>query len=102
MERKIEIVFTKGIKMEPTPEQVAPIFALLMGAIGLMVGLTVLILTLVVWCKVFSKAGYNWAPGLLMLIPIANIVMMLILAFSDWPILKEIRELKTQPQQIAE
>jgi hypothetical protein len=30
----------------------------------------------------------------LMFIPIANLVMFLVLAFSEWPILKELRALK--------
>ena len=47
-------------------------------------------------CKVFSKAGYSWALGLLMLVPVANIIMPFVLAFSDWPVLKELRSLKQQ------
>ena len=62
--------------------------------IGLLVGLTTTIITVVAFCKIFSKAGYCWALGLLMFIPIANLVMFLVLAFSEWPILKELRALK--------
>ena len=49
---------------------------------------------LVVWpfCKIFSKAGYHWALGLLMIVPIANIIMPFILAFGDWPALKATNE----------
>ena len=47
------------------------------------------------WGKIFSKTGYGWALGLLMLIPIANLIMLLVLAFGDWPVLKE---LKAQPK----
>ena len=39
------------------------------------------VLFVVVYCKIYSRAGYPWAMGLLMLIPIVNLVMMLILAF---------------------
>jgi hypothetical protein len=53
-------------------------------------------LTLIIWCKLFSKAGYSWALGLLMLVPIANIVMCFYLAFGDWPVLQELRRLKQQ------
>ncbi len=62
--------------------------------IGLLVGLTTTIIMVVALCKIFSKAGYCWALGLLMFIPIANLVMFLVLAFSEWPILKELRALK--------
>ena len=45
---------------------------------------------LVVWpfCKIFSKAGYHWALGILMIVPFANIIMPFVLAFGDWPALK--------------
>lgn len=56
--------------------------------------LAILALVVVVYCRIFGKAGYPWALGLLMFVPIANIVMILILAFGDWPILKELRALK--------
>ena len=64
--------------------------------IALIVLFAVIIKILIVWifCRIFSKAGFSWALGLLMLVPIANIVMPLILAFSEWPIQKELRELK--------
>jgi hypothetical protein len=62
--------------------------------IGVMVWLVVMIIAVVALCKIFSKAGYCWALGLLMFVPIANLVMFLVLAFSDWPILKELRALK--------
>lgn len=58
------------------------------------VGLLFFSLTIVIWCKIFSKAGYSWALGLLMLVPVANLVMMLVLAFSDWPVHRELRLLK--------
>jgi len=62
--------------------------------IGGVVWLVAMIITVVAFCKIFSKAGYCWALGLLMLVPIANLVMFLVLAFSEWPILKELRALK--------
>jgi len=74
--------------------ELAPVFALGFSLIILFVGLVVFVLTIVIWCKIFSKAGYSWALGLLMLVPIANLVMMLVLAFSDWPVHRELRLLK--------
>ncbi len=62
--------------------------------IGGVVWLVAMIITVIAFCKIFSKAGYCWALGLLMLVPIANLVMFLVLAFSEWPILKELRALK--------
>ena len=43
------------------------------------------------FCRIFSKAGYSWAFGLLMLLPFSEIVIPLILALIDWPVCKELR-----------
>jgi hypothetical protein len=48
------------------------------------------------FCKIFSKAGYSWAFGLITLIPMAEIVIPLILAFMDWPVCKELRLFKQE------
>lgn len=53
-------------------------------------------ITLLIWCKLCSKAGYSWALGLLMLVPVANIVLPFYLAFADWPVQRELRQLKPQ------
>jgi hypothetical protein len=73
---------------------VAPVFALIFGLVGFFFFLLFTALAIVIWCKIFSKAGYSWAFGLLMLVPIANLIMLLVLAFSDWPVHKELRLLK--------
>ena len=49
------------------------------------------------FCKIFSKAGYSWAFGLLMLLPFSELIIPLILAFMDWPVCKEFRLLKQEP-----
>ena len=49
---------------------------------------------LLISCMIFYKAGYSWALGLLMLVPIANIVLIFVLAFGDWPVRRELRQLK--------
>ena len=54
----------------------------------------IVILNIVIWCKIFSRAGYGWAMGLLMLIPPVNFIMMLVLAFSEWPIQREVNALR--------
>jgi len=52
-----------------------------------------------VFCKIFSKAGYSWALGLLLLIPVVNIIMAFFLAFADWPVRKELRQLKQRQEK---
>lgn len=56
--------------------------------------LLIIPLKLLIACKIFHKTGYSWGLGLLMLVPIANIIMILVLAFGDWPVRRELRQLK--------
>ena len=63
----------------------------------IMVTLISTAIAILVWCKLFAKAGYSWALGLLVLVPIANIVLPIYLAFADWPIHKKLRQLR-QPR----
>ena len=50
----------------------------------------VLTLVLVVWpfWRIFSKAGFQGALSLLMLVPIVNMFVPIYLAFTEWPALK--------------
>jgi hypothetical protein len=75
---------------------IAPIFAALLIMLIVFVVLVVIAIKLLIFCKIFSKAGYSWALGLLMMIPIANIIMAFFLAFADWPVRRELRRLKQQ------
>ena len=69
-----------------------PIMLVLIG----LVVVTVVALKIVIFCKIFAKTGYGWALGLLMLVPIADIIMAFVLAFGDWPVCRELRALKQQ------
>ena len=51
------------------------------------------LMVLVVW-KLTAKTGYPGALGLLYFVPIANLVFLLILAFGEWPIHRELKMLK--------
>ena len=46
------------------------------------------ILPVIAFWKICSKAGFPAALGLLMIIPIANIILPLYLAFTPWPALR--------------
>jgi len=48
----------------------------------------------VVFGKISSKAGYPRWHGLVMLIPILNVVPIVIFAFSTWPIETKVLELE--------
>jgi hypothetical protein len=70
--------------------------AFAMLAIFGVIGLIVLIFFVIVYWRIFSKAGYPGALGLLMFVPIANLVIILVLAFGEWPILSELKRLRMQ------
>ena len=74
----------------------APFIGMIFFLILILFALLTSILMVVAYCKICSKTGHNWALGLLMLVPVANYVLPLILAFTDWPIQKELRLLKQQ------
>jgi uncharacterized membrane protein len=45
-----------------------------------------LILFLVIWCTIFSKAGYSGWMGVWLIVPILNIVIIVIFLFNKWPV----------------
>jgi energy-coupling factor transporter transmembrane protein EcfT len=55
-------------------------------------GLLAVILAIIPAWKVVAKAGYNGAWSLLIFVPLVNIVMMYVFAFSEWP-----KERQTMP-----
>ncbi len=77
----------------------APVFGVALIIFVVFVLLIVTAVKILIYCRIFSNAGYCWALGLLMLIPIANIIMLFVLAFGDWPVQKELRLLKQQLQK---
>jgi hypothetical protein len=88
----------KGKLMETMvhAERVAPAVGAAAFLAIMLLSILLTVLAVVVYCMIFHKAGYSWALGLLMLVPIANIIMVLVLAFGDWPIRKELRRLRQQ------
>jgi ABC-type spermidine/putrescine transport system permease subunit II len=68
------------------------------GPIGSFVIIALFAITLIVlavaFYKLFQKAGYSGAIGLLMLVPVVNLGVALYLAFAEWPILTELTRLK--------
>jgi len=66
---------------------------------GFFVGLIAVAIIVLIFCKIFSKAGYSWALGLLILVPIADIIMAFYIAFADWPVQKEVRQLRQQQEK---
>jgi hypothetical protein len=48
--------------------------------------------------RICSKTGYSGALGLLVFVPVANIFLLFFLAFSKWPIEKQIEQLQPEAQ----
>jgi len=87
-----------GAPFQHCPD-VAPVIIAIFAIFAIFFALIVVIIKVLIFCKIFSKAGYCWALGLLMLVPIVNIIMPFVLAFADWPIQKELRLLKQQQEK---
>jgi len=51
-------------------------------------------LMVVIWWKIFDKAGKSAPLSLLMLVPLVNFYMMFHIAFSEWPVRRELDELR--------
>ena len=63
------------------------LFSLVAGLIGL-------IFAIIIYWRIFSKAGYSGARSLLMLIPVVNLIIIIMFAFSEWPIQQELNRLR--------
>jgi uncharacterized membrane protein YhaH (DUF805 family) len=71
--------------------EAVPVFVIGVIVLALLV---IVPLKLLIACMIFHKTGYSWALGLLMLVPIVNILMIFVLAFGDWPVRRELRQLR--------
>ncbi|MGO8723310.1 MAG: hypothetical protein ACLQRM_11340 [Acidimicrobiales bacterium] len=56
------------------------------------IGLIFVVVLIVAAARILPKAGYSAWFSLLLLIPLVNLVMVLVFAFSDWPVDKELRQ----------
>ncbi len=80
------VAFTTG----PGPAEVLIILAVVFFS------LLVMAVQVVAFCMIFRKTGHHWALGFLIIIPLADLIVPLVLGFTDWPIAKELRTLKQQ------
>ncbi|WP_165067719.1 hypothetical protein [Paludisphaera rhizosphaerae] len=59
-----------------------------MAAVGPMEVLVLHLLILWPVCRICSRAGFHWALGLMALVPGLLFVLLLVLAFAEWPALR--------------
>ena len=72
-----------------------------MRSIGLpeqwfLLGVGASLIPLIPFWKIFSKAGYPGAMGLIMLVPSLSLIMLFYLGFAEWPVLRELERLRRQ------
>jgi hypothetical protein len=53
-----------------------------------------LIVLAIAFYRLYQKAGFSGAIGLLMLVPVVNLGVALYLAFAEWPVLAELARVK--------
>jgi hypothetical protein len=58
--------------------------------------LTMLVFTAWVWWRIFAKTGHGGWMGILMLVPLANLIVFIMLAFGEWPIERELEAWRAQ------
>ena len=75
------------------------VFSLVFILIILFFALASIVLTIVIWWKILSKAGFPGALGLLALVPLVNLICLIIFAFAEWPIQKELKAYRAMTSQ---
>ncbi len=50
--------------------------------------LLAILLTIIPFWRIFSKAGYSGWFSILMIIPFVNLIALYFLAFANWPVLR--------------
>jgi hypothetical protein len=71
-------------------------------AAALLLPLILFALVIVAVWKILSKAGYAGPLALLAVVPLVNVVLFLVFAFSEWPIQRELRELRSAGPRSSE
>jgi len=79
-------MFGKEAEMETQCAKCLSVLPIAFLLIGIPIALLLTVLPFWFICK---KAGFHGALSLVMLIPIGNIILPFVLAFAEWPVLKE-------------
>ena len=76
-----------GGGFDPAAVMAAPIMIVFFLAFGVFF-LAAFAFKIFLWWRIFSKTGYSGSFAFLILAPFGTLIMMCILAFSQWPITK--------------
>lgn len=77
------------------------ILILIFVLLGVLIAVAIVAFMIFCWWRVFSKAGYSGALSLLLLVPFGNLIVLLWLAFGNWPVLDELRSFRRQGRMPA-
>jgi len=61
------------------------------GPLEILILLFVIIIVIPFW-KIFTKAGYPGVLSLVMFVPLVNIILIYYFAFAKWPAIKETKD----------
>jgi uncharacterized membrane protein YhaH (DUF805 family) len=70
-------------------DQLADDYGWLVGGAAIAVYIAILVIFLIAYIRIIQKAGYSGWWILVAIVPILNVVMFLVFAFSRWPVLRE-------------
>ncbi len=65
-------------------------------ATGIVIGAVIFVIMLIAYTNVIARAGYSRLWILIMLVPLVNIVFLLIFCFKEWPVQRELRDLRAR------
>jgi hypothetical protein len=81
----------------PSYDQTNALAALLGGGTFLIISLIFLVIFVGIYYLIIKKTGYNPWLSLLVLIPgLGGLIIIIMLAFTEWPIQRECRELRAR------
>ena len=79
-----------------TISNLSPFAAFGLGVVGLLLA----VIFFVAYIQIIRRAGYSGWWVLVLFVPLLNIVMLLVFAYKEWPIQRELRELRGWASQI--
>ncbi|MDQ2980202.1 MAG: hypothetical protein M3R62_13380 [Acidobacteriota bacterium] len=66
------------------------------GGFGCLVFVGMVVLLVYPLWRISTKAGYPGVMSLLFFVPVVNVIVLWLAALSEWPIERQLRELKAQ------
>lgn len=64
------------------------------GTVGLVVSAVLAVLFLVAYATIIRKAGWSGWWVLVMFVPVINLVMLFVFAFTEWPVHRDLRNVQ--------